>query len=194
MNTFEEVEPQEIALPPFEAIDKGWMLITGVKPDGTWNTMTASWGGLGTLWGMPVVYAFVRSTRFTKEFLDAGDTATFSMFEPGEYREGLGILGSRSGRDGDKVGHSGLTPVDDGETVYFGEAGAVIMGTKLFAQELDLECLTTVGRELKVDEKWYAPESGGIHTLYIYRADKVLVAEDDDYVGDWDDGDEEDDD
>ena len=160
--------------------------MAGTSPEHC-NAMTIGWGQIGQFWGKPASTVYVRESRFTKEFLDAGDTATFSIFEPGEYREGLGVLGSLSGRDGDKVGPSGLTPVDAGDSVYFGEAGAVIMGTKLFAQELDLDCLTTVGRELKIDEKFYAPQAGGAHTLYVYRADKVLVAEDDDYVDAWED-------
>ena len=34
MNTFEQIEASELSLTPFAAINDGWMLVTGVKPDG----------------------------------------------------------------------------------------------------------------------------------------------------------------
>lgn len=37
------------------------------------NTMTASQGGIGVIWGEDVVYIFVRQTRYTKEFIDGSD-------------------------------------------------------------------------------------------------------------------------
>ena len=41
----------------FEAIGKEWMLITaGTKEK--FNTMTASWGGIGWLWNKPVAFVF----------------------------------------------------------------------------------------------------------------------------------------
>jgi flavin reductase (DIM6/NTAB) family NADH-FMN oxidoreductase RutF len=177
MQEFEQIEPAELVVPSFEAIDKGWMLITGVKPDGSWNTMTASWGALGTLWGKPVVIAFIRSSRYTKEFVDAGDRATFSLFEPDdEYRKALTLLGSKSGRDGDKVAESGLTVRTDHELPFFDEAGAVLFGTKLFAQHLDTDgCFTAKGREMDLHDRWYVKNADGDHTMYVYQVDKALI-------------------
>ena len=41
----------------FEAIGKEWMLVTaGTKEK--FNTMTASWGGIGWLWNKPVAFVF----------------------------------------------------------------------------------------------------------------------------------------
>ena len=34
------------------------------------NTMTIGWGGLGTLWGMPVCTVYVRPERYTYEFME----------------------------------------------------------------------------------------------------------------------------
>ncbi len=43
----------------FEAIGKEWMLVTaGTKEK--FNTMTASWGGIGWLWNKPVAFVFIR--------------------------------------------------------------------------------------------------------------------------------------
>ena len=44
----------------FEQFDKKWALLTaGTKEK--FNSMTISWGGMGTLWGKPIVTTYVRS-------------------------------------------------------------------------------------------------------------------------------------
>ena len=106
MRTFEKIDPTELSLAPFAAISQGWQLVCGVKPDGTYNALTASWGALGTLWGMPVALCFIRSSRYTKEFIDAGDKITFSLFSPDEHRDELMVMGRTSGRDCDKIAKS----------------------------------------------------------------------------------------
>lgn len=48
----------------FEAIGKEWMLVTaGTKEK--FNTMTASWGGMGYIWERPSTFIFIRDTRYT---------------------------------------------------------------------------------------------------------------------------------
>ena len=57
------ITPQEFSGSPFDRIGKDWMLVTSgdVQIDrGNLNTMTASWGGLGVLWGMNVAFIFIR--------------------------------------------------------------------------------------------------------------------------------------
>ena len=39
------------------AISKEWMLVTAGSAE-SWNTMTASWGGIGFLWNRPVAFVF----------------------------------------------------------------------------------------------------------------------------------------
>ena len=51
--SFKEVKPEELNLNPFSAIGKEWMLITAGPADHC-NTMTASWGGIGVMWGKNV--------------------------------------------------------------------------------------------------------------------------------------------
>ena len=48
---WKQIEPCQLKESPFEMIGNQWMLITAQKPDGSVNTMTASWGGMGVLWG-----------------------------------------------------------------------------------------------------------------------------------------------
>ena len=49
----------------------------------------------------------------------------------GEYRRAYGYLGIHSGRDGDKVKAAGSPPVFDDGTVYFAEAGLVLICRKI---------------------------------------------------------------
>ena len=43
----------------FEIYDKDWALLTAGSAE-KFNTMTISWGGLGTLWNKPVVTVYVK--------------------------------------------------------------------------------------------------------------------------------------
>ena len=54
-----EIKPEELTKNPFHMIGKEWMLVTAEK-DGKVNTMTASWGGLGVMWGKNVAFVFIR--------------------------------------------------------------------------------------------------------------------------------------
>ena len=45
-----EIKPEELQKNPFQMIGKEWLLVTAEK-EGKTNTMTASWGGVGIMWG-----------------------------------------------------------------------------------------------------------------------------------------------
>ena len=81
----------------FAQFDKKWALLTAGGKE-KFNTMTISWGGLGTLWGKPVATVYVRESRYTHEFMDREDYFTVSFY-PESCRRTLGVLGSKSGRD-----------------------------------------------------------------------------------------------
>ena len=85
---------------PFTKIGSDWMLITAGDKEKA-NTMTASWGGFGVLWGKNVAYIFVRESRYTKEFLDKKDTFSLTFFEG--HKMDLKYLGAVSGRNEDKI-------------------------------------------------------------------------------------------
>ena len=114
----------------FELFEKQWALVAAGDPT-RFNCCTLSWGGMGTLWSRPVVTVYLHPSRYTREFLMENDTFTVSFF-PESCRKALGILGSRSGRDGDKVAESGLTPVPLGESVGFREAELSFLCRKLY--------------------------------------------------------------
>ena len=56
---FKKTDIKTMEMKPFEKIGSEWMLITGEK-DGKVNTMTASWGGVGVLWGKNVATVYIR--------------------------------------------------------------------------------------------------------------------------------------
>lgn len=75
---FEKIDVTKANVNPFQRIGQDWMLISA-KKEGKVNTMTASWGMMGVFWGKNVVTVGIRPQRFTKEFVDAGDTFTLTF-------------------------------------------------------------------------------------------------------------------
>ncbi len=121
----------------FSVFDKQWALLTAGDKE-KFNTMTISWGGMGTLWNKPVCTVYVRTSRYTHEFMDSNDHFSISFF-PEQYKKTLGVLGAKSGRDMDKMKESGLTPKKAGPTMTFEEAEVTIVCRKLFKQGLDVD-------------------------------------------------------
>ncbi|MCR5503255.1 MAG: flavin reductase [Lachnospiraceae bacterium] len=121
----------------FNQFDKKWALLTA-GDEKSFNTMTISWGGLGTLWSRPVATAYVRTSRYTHDFMDANEYFTISFY-PEECRQILNVLGAKSGREMDKMKESGLTAKKVGETMTFEEAEVTLVCRKLFMQQLEVE-------------------------------------------------------
>ncbi|MDF2543721.1 MAG: hypothetical protein K0S47_3439 [Herbinix sp.] len=167
MIQFKEITPESLRKSTFQLIGKDWMLVTAGTEDNL-NSMTASWGGLGVMWGKNVAYIVVRPHRYTKEFIDREDSFSLSFFETG-YRKMLNYMGSVTGRNEDKIVKSGLTVVMQDGTPCFQEASLVLICKKMFKQTLDPNCL--------LDEQqknvWYP--SGDNHTLYIAEITKILT-------------------
>ena len=149
----------------FDLIGKEWMLVTAGTPE-HFNTMTASWGGIGWLWNRPVAFVFIRPERYTHEFIEANDRLTLSFFGQEEkMREMLTHCGRVSGRDHDKVADTGLTSVALSEgTVAFDEARLVIEGRKLFKSPMQAEHFL----DQEILERWYNDQPGGsLHEVYV---------------------------
>ena len=168
---FNEIKPELFDQSPFKLIGKDWMLITAEK-DGKVNTMTASWGGFGVMWGKNVVYIGIRPQRYTKEFVDNSDTFSLTFLD-NSYKTTLSYLGSKSGRDEDKIEKSKLTILHTDDIPYFAEATSAILCKKLYVQDLKPECFTAQEQEL--NGKWYP--NADYHTLYIAEITKILVKE-----------------
>lgn len=149
----------------FKLIGQDWTLITAKSGDKI-NTMTASWGGMGHLWNKDVVYIFIRPQRHTLDFVDNSDHFTLTFF-PEKYRNDLTYLGTVSGREEeDKISKTRLTPVVDGEFVYFEENRIVIKCKKVYKQKLDNECFLDPSIEKNYDNDY--------HYMYIGEILEVL--------------------
>ena len=75
-----KIDPRDLGDDVFTLIGERQMLITAGTEEKC-NTMTASWGGLGVLWGKKVATIYVRPQRFTREFLEREGWFTLSFFD-----------------------------------------------------------------------------------------------------------------
>lgn len=169
MDNFKGIKADQLQGNPFHMIGQDWMLITAEK-DGKVNTMTASWGGLGIMWGKNVAFMVIRPHRYTKEFIDSADTFSLSFYDE-SFRKVLGYLGNVSGRDEDKVLKSELTVAHENEIPYFSEANTVLLCKKLFAQPYEEQNF------IDKDITGICYPEKDFHILYISEITKILVRE-----------------
>lgn len=165
---FVKISPKEISENPIKLIGQDWMLISAGSPE-KFNSMTASWGGIGFMWNKPVAFAVIRPTRYTFKFVESRKRFTLSFFSQ-NYKKALGIFGSKSGRDCDKVAESGLTPffTESGAPAYE-EAKLILDCSAIYSQTLD-ESAFLDSEALK---KWYS--SDPLHKLYVAEINDVLI-------------------
>ena len=171
---FHEINPKELQVNPFVTFDDDWALLTAGSRDHL-NTMTISWGGLGTFWGRPVATVYVGLGRCTKEYMDQAETFSVSWY-PRECRRDLGWLGSHHARDYgfDKVSHTSLTPMMAGDTPAFEEARLILVCRKAYVDLMPREGFV----DPEAEATWYSEADDAVedwHTLYIGYVEKVLV-------------------
>lgn len=107
----ELIRNDELTLKTISTWDNDWFLLTaGDFELGKFNSMTISWGSIGVIWRKPFVQVVVRPTRYTHEFIENYPDFTICAFDE-KFRKILNRMGAKSGRDIDKIGKSGLTPV-----------------------------------------------------------------------------------
>ena len=102
----QEVNPFDYAGTICKALPGGILLTT--KRGEEVNTMTIGWGTIGIDWSRPIFIAYVRESRYTKQLLE--DNGEFTVNVPmGEVdKKILGVCGTRSGRDMNKIEELGL--------------------------------------------------------------------------------------
>ncbi len=163
---FQKVDPKTLDFNVFSAIGDQWMLITAGTKEKC-NTMTASWGALGVLWGAPTATVYIRPQRYTKHLVDENEYFTLSFF-PEDYRKQLNLCGTKSGRDIDKVKECGFTVAEgEGGAPYFEQAELVLVCRKRMAMPMDPEAIPGDAKE-----KWY---SGDYHTMYFGEIVEALI-------------------
>ncbi len=159
MITLTNQQIAELPINPFHRIGHDWMLVTAGSID-RYNMMTASWGSMGVLWKRMICTVFIRPQRYTFHFAETSPIFTISFFSS-RYKPALTICGTISGRDGDKAGKAGLSPIaTPAGGVGFIQAELTIECRKLYADDLRESCFV-----LPVHEEVY-PEKD-FHRFYI---------------------------
>ena len=153
----------------FDLIGEGWMLVTAGNKE-KFNTMTASWGGIGWLWNKPVAFVFIRPERYTHDFIERGNRLTLSFYKE-EYRGILQFCGTKSGRDVDKVKETGLKPVAlESGAMTFEQARLTLDCRKLFKSPMAAANFI----DKSILEKWYGNKPGGsLHDVYVVEIEGV---------------------
>jgi flavin reductase (DIM6/NTAB) family NADH-FMN oxidoreductase RutF len=164
---YKQLAPDKIPGNIIKMLGEDWMLITA-GTDAQFNMMTASWGGLGVLYGKPVAICFINPARYTYQLMEKNDTYTLTFYTEA-YREALKYCGSNSGRDMDKVKGSGLTPItvpSGGKA--FSEAWLIVECRKLVGQSLSPDALF----DENVKSDWAGKQ---LHKMYIGEIVNVWV-------------------
>ena len=162
MHQFQPYPTDLLELNPFTKISEEWMLIAAGNQEKT-NAMTASWGGMGVLWGKNVAFIFVREHRYTKEFIDNEAYFSCTLFYK-KYKNDLKYFCVVSVRQEDKFKVSGLNVNFKDNIPFVDEGNFICLCRKMAAVPIN------EGHFLdpEIKEKWYSgKEEGNLHTLYI---------------------------
>lgn len=163
---YRQISPDKIPGNIYKMLSENWMLITAGNDNG-FNMMTASWGGLGHLYNKPVAFCFINPTRYTINFMESKDTYTLSFYTEA-YRDALNYCGTHSGKDGNKVQGSGLTPITTPNgSKAFSEAWLIIECKKMVEQQFTPEAILDPAAR----EKWGAEP----HKMFIGEIINVWV-------------------
>lgn len=168
MQTRDRIAMKDFNPDIFRLFDDQWALVTaGTKEN--FNSMTISWGMLGSLWGdakkgKNVCTVFIKPARYTHQFIEDNDYFTVSFYDDAKYLKALGVMGSQSGRDIDKVAETGLTPKFLNKGVTYEEATTTLVLRKIYSHDFDKTKIPA-----DVVEHFYATDSlaDKPHTMYI---------------------------
>jgi flavin reductase (DIM6/NTAB) family NADH-FMN oxidoreductase RutF len=133
------IDVSKLHIQPHNLFHYQWVLLaTGDFHSGDYNAMTIGWGAIGTMWSKPFAFVAVRHSRYTYQFMEKYETFTLAAF-PEAHHDALSLLGTRSGRDGDKIADSGLTPEASIQVAApsFKEAEIIIECRKIYADDLN---------------------------------------------------------
>ncbi|MDD4515357.1 DUF4468 domain-containing protein [Massilibacteroides sp.] len=138
---YKQIRAENIPGNIIKMLSQDWMLITAGN-NSEFNMMTASWGGLGYLFGKPAAFCFINPTRYTYPLMEKYETYTLSFYTEA-YRDVLLYCGNNSGKDKDKIKETGLTPITTPSgSKAFNEAWMIIECRKLVSQPLSQESIS----------------------------------------------------
>lgn len=146
------------------------------KADDHVNGMTISWGTLGREWEKEIFTIFIRETRFTHSLLEKNPEFTVIIPQNGFDRKIVGIFGTKSGRDVDKMKAAGVSLID----------GDSISVPAIAVPAIVLECKIIWKRDQKIEESdtafhIYTTDANGVYvgpnhdTIYCGEIVKAYV-------------------
>ncbi len=147
-----------------EMIKDGCLLTSGSIND--FNTMTIGWGMIGTIWRKKTFIVYVKPTRYTYNYMENNDYFTVTFFKE-KYKEEMVYLGTKSGRDTNKVKDVNFHPLEIDNGVTFKEAYCTILCKKYYYTDIDKNNIP----EEAVD-RYYKDNS--LHRVYYGEIIKIL--------------------
>lgn len=145
----------------FEKMRKAGLLTAGTIDN--FNTMTIGWAVNGVIWGKNVFIVYVRPSRYTYDYMESNDLFTISFYDD-EYKKALGYLGTKSGRDTDKIKDVNFTPEEIFGSVTFKEAKLSVVCKLLYKQDMNGDEFPS-----EILDRYYKTEEGygDYHRYYI---------------------------
>ena len=137
----EPINPLDFTVRINELWKNKWFLLTsGNFNKNHYNTMTVAWGYFGIMWNKPMAVVVVRPTRFAFEFMELYETFTLSAFDK-KHKKALSLLGTKSGRDGDKIAETNLTVCSSNivDAPAFKEAELIVECKKVYHDDFKPE-------------------------------------------------------
>ncbi len=166
----------------FDLFHNRWAALTAGSMD-HFNSCTIGWGSMGTLWtrhgeGGPIITVYVHPSRYTCDFMKENGQFTVCFF-PQEYRKDLGIIGTLSGRDTDKIRETRLTPVAMGNSVGFREAELTFLCRKIYQHPFAKEDLAPeIGDYYRNNPKSFPVDENGDWQPHWMFVGEILEVED----------------
>lgn len=139
-----------------ELIKEGCLLTTGNID--SFNTMTIGWGMIGTIWRKKTFIVYVKPCRYTYDFMEKNEYFTVSFYKE-QYKNEMTFLGTKSGRDLDKVKEINFHPFEINNSISFEEAYCTIVCKKYYYTDIDIN---NVPKDAK--ERYY--KDNCLHRVY----------------------------
>ncbi len=165
-----EVNVNEYIEKPINLWAKKWLALTSGDIN-DYNAMTVAWGSIGTMWNKPFAQVVVRPCRYTYGFMEKYSTFTLCSF-PEKYKDALKLIGTKSGRDGDKIKETGLTIMESNvvESPCFKEADLIIECKKMYYQDMDSKAFL----DEKIHDQYPMKD---YHRIYFGEIVRICVSE-----------------
>lgn len=132
------IDPADIQENPIRMFSRDWALVAAGSRE-RFNALTVAWGAVGTAWGngRPLAIIFVSPSRFTHEFLEREKSFSINVL-PAGFRKVMGYMGSRSGRDEDKIAGSGLEyAFTESATPVFTQSRLIMDCEKIYSHTIE---------------------------------------------------------